>query len=160
MVSIREYQDKDIPMLTKIWNTIVEEGNSFPQTDYLTLEQAVDFFAEQSFTGVAEADGAIAGLYILHPNNVGRCNHQANAGYMVLPAYRGKGIGELLVVHSLDKGKALGFQLLQFNAVVKSNIHAIHLYHKLGFVEIGTVPLGFRMKDYTYQDIILFYHIL
>lgn len=160
MAIIREYQKQDIPALTEIWNTIIEEGNTFPQTDFLTREQAEEFFAQQSFTAVAEEDGEVAGLYILHPNNVGRCGHQANAGYMIRPLARGKGIGELLVKHSLEKSKALGFQLLQFNAVVKSNVHAIRLYRRLGFIEIGTVPHGFLMKDGTYQDIVLFYHTL
>lgn len=160
MAIVREYKTQDIPALTKIWNTIIEEGNSFPQTDFLTPEQAEGFFAQQSFTAVAEENEEVVGLYILHPNNVGRCGHQANAGYMIRPSVRGTGIGELLVKHSLKKSKALGFQLLQFNAVVKNNVHAIHLYRKLGFIEIGTVPRGFLMKDNTYQDIILFYHTL
>jgi len=48
--------------------------------------------------------------------------------------FRGKGIGEKLVVHSMDKAKELGFKILQFNAVVKSNKRALRLYEKLGFV--------------------------
>ena len=47
-----------------------------------------------------------------------------------------------------------------WNAVVENNIHAKHLYERLGFVEIGTVPGGFRMKDGTYQNIVLYYHTL
>ena len=38
-------------------------------------------------------DGRVLGLYILHPNNVGRCGHIANASYAVSSAARGKGIG-------------------------------------------------------------------
>ena len=47
-----------------------------------------------------------------------------------------------------------------WNEVVENNIHARHLYERLGFVEIGTVPRGFRMKDGTYQNIVLYYHTL
>ena len=46
------------------------------------------------------------------------------------------------------------------NAVVENNVHARHLYKRLGFVQIGTVPKGFRMKDGTYQNICLYYHEL
>ena len=53
-----------------------------------------------------------------------------------------------------------GFTLLQFNAVVKSNASAGYLYEKLGFVTIGTVPGGFRMKGGSFEDIILYYHTL
>lgn len=157
---IREYQKQDLPALTDIWNTVIEEGTSFPQTELLTPKQAELFFGEQTFTAVAELDGKVAGLYILHPNNVGRCGHQANAGYMIPPESRGKGIGEHLVTHSIQQARLMGFRLLQFNAVVKTNTYAIQLYRKLGFIEIGTVPQGFLSKDNTYQDIILFYYSL
>lgn len=50
--------------------------------------------------------------------------------------------------------------MLQFNAVVENNVHAGHLYKRLGFVQIGTVPNGFLMKDGTYQNICLYYHEL
>ena len=32
---------------------------------------------------------------------------------------------------------------MQLNAVVSTNVHAIELYRKLGFVTIGTVPEAF-----------------
>ena len=54
----------------------------------------------------------------------------------------------------------LHFRLLQFNAVVENNIHARHLYERLGFTLLGTIPGGFRMKDGTYQNICLYYHEL
>ena len=31
---------------------------------------------------------------------------------------------------------------------------------KLGFVQLGVIPNGFRMKDGTYEDIIPHYHTL
>ena len=45
------------------------------------------------------------------------------------------------------KGKEFGFRILQFNAVVETNHHAIHLYERLGFKRLGTISGGFRMKD-------------
>ena len=65
--------------------------------------------------------------------------------------------GENLVKDSLQKGAQCGFRLLQFNAVVASNIHALHLYKRLGFTQLGRIPQGFLMKDGHYEDIILFY---
>ena len=81
------------------------------------------FFSEQSFTGIAYdgGGGEIVGLYILHPNNVGRCGHICNASYAVKSRLRGHHIGEALVKHCMEQGKKLGFRILQFNAVVKSN---------------------------------------
>ena len=51
------------------------EGIAFPQEDLLNEHSGKEFFESQSYTGVAENGGTIVGLYILHPNNVGRCGH-------------------------------------------------------------------------------------
>ena len=118
------------------------------------------FFAAQSYCGVAEENGGVVGLYILHPNNVGRCGHISNASYAVSAACRGRHIGERLVTDCLGQAKRLGFKLLQFNAVVETNLAARRLYERLGFVRIGTVPGGFRMKDGTYRNSCLYYHTL
>ena len=158
-IIVREYRDQDLPEMMAIWNEIVEDGIAFPQLEPLTREEAMALFSEQSFTGVAEDldSGRVLGLYILHPNNIGRCGHISNASYGVLSQARGLKVGEKLVRHSINKGRELGFGVLQFNAVVKTNASAIHLYEKLGFVRLGTIPKGFLMKDGTFEDIILFY---
>lgn len=43
------------------------------------------------------------------------------------------------------------------NAVVASNKAALHLYKKLGFIQLGVIPKGFLLKDGTYEDIIPHY---
>lgn len=161
-IVIRAFEKGDTADAVKIWNKVVEDGVAFPQLEGLTEENGAAFFEEQSYTGIAydEESGEIVGLYILHPNNVGRVGHICNASYAVRSDIRGQHIGEKLVKHCLEMGKALGFRIIQFNAVVASNIHAIHLYERLGFVKIGTVPEGFLLKDGTYEDIILYYHTL
>lgn len=157
---IRKYMPLDINEMIEIWNGVVEEGVAFPQEEYLDLESGAAFFSSQSYTGVAEIDGKIVGLYILHPNNVGRCGHICNASYAVLSGMRGQHIGEQLVLDCLKKGKESGFRLLQFNAVVENNIHARHLYERLGFKPLGTIPGGFRMKDGHYENICPYYREL
>ena len=158
--SVREYTVDDLPEIMGIWNSVVMAGNAFPQISPLNMSEAKTFFATQSFTGVAECDGKIAGLYILHPNNIGRCGHICNASYAVSFQARGLHIGEKLVFDCLVQGKLHGFRVLQFNAVVANNIHARHLYERLGFIQLGVIPGGFRMKDGHYEDICPYYHEL
>lgn len=146
--------------MVRIWNQVVEEGVAFPQEKFLEEESGKEFFAGQSYCGVAVDGDTVVGLYILHPNNIGRCGHISNASYAVDASYRGKHIGERLVADCLLQAKKLGFRLMQFNAVVENNIHAQHLYERLGFQKIGMVPKGFRMKDGSYQNILLYYHEL
>ena len=82
-VSIRKYCEKDLPEMIKIWNEVVEEGIAFPQEELLTEKSGAQFFAGQTYCAVAQGcdDNKIYGLYILHPNNVGRCGHICNASY-------------------------------------------------------------------------------
>ena len=159
-MTIREYRASDLPAMIRIWNEVVEEGVAFPQEDLLDDSSGEAFFAAQSFTGVAEVNGKVMGLYILHPNNVGRCGHICNASYAVASEARGKHIGEKLVLNCLQKAKELNFRILQFNAVVETNIHARHLYERLGFTQLGVIPGGFRMKDGHYENICPYYRML
>lgn len=157
---VRAYQDGDLPEMIRIWNEIVEEGVAFPQEEYLDGDSGAAFFAAQSYAAVAEINCKIAGLYILHPNNVGRCGHIGNASYAVSSAYRGMRVGEALVKDCLAQAGRCGFRVLQFNAVVESNLAARRLYEKLGFQPLGTIPGGFRMKDGHFENIRLYFHTL
>ena len=156
------FEKSDIAGMVEIWNQVVEEGIAFPQMELLTPETAAYFFGVQTWCGVArdEESGKIVGLYILHPNNVGRCGHICNTSYAVSSELRGKGIGRLLVEDSLEQAKAHGFRIVQFNAVVSTNAGARKLYESLGFVPLGRIPGGFLMKDGHYEDIVLYYHSL
>ena len=156
-IIIRPYREEDLPSLVFIWNEVVKEANAFPQTELLTATTAATFFAKQSLTCVAEENGFILGLYILHPNNIGRCGHIANASYCVRKNSRNLHIGEKLVTDCLVQAKKLGFKIMQFNAVVKTNANARHLYEKLGFIQLGTIKGGFKMKDGHYEDICPYY---
>ena len=159
-MTVRQYEETDLPQMIAIWNEVVEEGIAFPQEELLTETAGAEFFAAQTLSAVAEENGTVYGLYILHPNNVGRCGHICNASYAVSSQSRGKHIGELLVKDCLVQAKKCGFGVLQFNAVVESNTHARHLYERLGFVQLGTIPRGFRMKDGHFENICPYYHVL
>ena len=139
-VIIRQYAERDVAAMCEIWNEVVRDGVAFPQTECLDAVSGRAFFDSQTCCGVAaDSDsGRLLGLYILHPNNVGRCGH----------------------ICSLEQGKAHGFRILQFNAVVRTNTAARRLYEKLGFVQLGVIPQGFLMKDGHYEDICPYYHTL
>lgn len=154
-MKITEYREADLPAMLEIWNEVVRAGQAFPQE---WEERNGDFFAGQSYCGVARLDnGEIAGLYILHPNNVDRCSHLCNASYAVAKNLRGQGIGRKLVEDSLMKAKALGFRVMQFNAVTADNDSANELYKSLGFEQLGTIPGGFRRPAGDLVDINLYY---
>ncbi len=158
-IKIRKYSQEDVLDAIEIWNTVVLEGVAFPQEECLTPESGEEFFSSQTYTGIAydKETGQIVGLYILHPNNIGRCGHICNASYAVKKEIRGQHVGEKLVTDCKIRAHEFGFRILQFNAVVASNAPALHLYEKLGLKQLGVIPGGFRMEDGHYEDIIPHY---
>lgn len=159
-VQVRAYSQEDLPPMTAIWNRVVMDGQAFPQDEPVADDEASDFFGSFDYCGVAVHDGRVVGMYEIRPNNVGRCGHISNASYAVDPDCRGMHVGRAMVTDSLVQARRLGYRIMQFNAVVKENVNAIHLYEELGFRRVGEIPGGFRRLDGSYRDIYVYYHEL
>ena len=160
-VTVREYRETDLPAMVSIWNEVVSAGDAFPQEQPLDEAAGREFFSAQTRSAVVVDDeGSVLGLYILHPNNVGRCSHIANASYAVASTARGRHVGRALVEECLDVAPTFGFRILQFNAVVATNLPARALYESLGFESLGTIPSGFRLPDGSFEDICLYFYRL
>lgn len=155
---VRDYTEKDLPAMTAIFNKVVRDGMAFPEEDELTVDEARDFFAKQVATRIAvDENDEPVGLYTLHPNYKGRSGHIANASYSVSSACRGQHVGEKLVLDSIQQAKKAGYRILQYNAVVESNVHAQHLYERIGFHKIGYIPGGFRNINNEYEGMYAYY---
>ena len=74
-VILRAYERRDAAGAVKIWNDITRTGNAFPGEIEYTAESINSLFQEQTRTVCALLDEQVAGFYILHPNNIGRCAH-------------------------------------------------------------------------------------
>jgi ribosomal protein S18 acetylase RimI-like enzyme len=129
------------------FSRIVAAGEGFPQRAPLTRQEFDDYFIEHSSAVcVARYGDYLVGAYYVKPNYVGRAAHIANAGYFVLPPYRGTGVGKALVEHSLRKARRLGFDAMVFNLVFESN-PARAMYQRLGFKEVGRIPRAVEGED-------------
>lgn len=157
MIILRACKEKDLSEMTEIWNEVVEEGGSFPFEENWTPAQLSAFLAGKTVRCAVQEDESVAGFYLLHENIFGRCSSGANATYLVRCDLRGMHIGEMLVRDSILQARAQGFRYMQFNGVVDTNIHALHLYQRCGFREVGVIPKGFRIKDGSYQDMHIMY---
>lgn len=157
---VRPYEERDLAAMREIWNEVVRDGAAFPQIDELADDdEAKKFFDSQTVTVVVESEGRLLGLYILHPNNVGRCGHIANSSYAVASAARGMHLGEALVRDSLVRARDLGFRVLQFNAVVASNASALHLYEKIGSSSLALFQAASSIKRANMKISFLIYTI-
>jgi ribosomal protein S18 acetylase RimI-like enzyme len=73
---------------------------------------------------------------------------------------RGQGIGEALCEHSLEAARRLGYEAMQFNLVVATNEGAIHLWKKMGFDIVGTLPKTFDHAEEGLVDAHVMYRRL
>ncbi len=127
---------------------VVAAGEGYPQpVGPLSVADFEEYWLDhKSLVAVARHEARLAGSYYLKPNFPGRAAHIANAGYFVVPALRGQGVGEALVTHSFDEARRRGFDAMQFNLVFESN-PARRLYERLGFRRVGRIPEAVDGED-------------
>jgi GNAT superfamily N-acetyltransferase len=129
-------------LLHQQFNRLLTAGEGYPQAGPVPYQEFQEYWLDAKTVVVAAwtaTDGELAGSYFLKPNGYGRAAHVANGGYFVVAEHRGNGLGEALVLHSMEVAVELGFDALQFNFVFESN-PARRLYERLGFVVVGRVP--------------------
>jgi putative acetyltransferase len=94
--------------------------------------------------------GAYAGpsgrlLLALYENQSAGCvalrNLEANICEMkrlyVRPAYRGKGLGRILVEGVIGEARAIGYERMRLDTIASSMKDAVELYRRMGFKEIA-----------------------
>ncbi len=101
---------------------------------------------------VAEVRGVLVGNIDFHVGKRLRIAHQGEFGMGVLPAWRSRGVGALLIRRMLEWAAATP-QLEKINLrVLANNARAIGLYEKLGFVREGLKRGEFKFADGSYVD--------
>jgi GNAT superfamily N-acetyltransferase len=146
-VDIKMATVDDYDELFVAFSRIVSSGDGFPQAAPITRHEFDEYWVDHSSAiSVAKFGNYLIGAYYIKPNFVGRAAHIANAGYFVLAAYRGTGVGRSLVEHSLLEARRLGYDAMQFNLVFESNA-ARAMYERLGFTEIGRIPRAVDGED-------------
>jgi len=158
---IRKAVTGDWPQIWPIVQSVFKEGNSYPHSPDTTEEEAFKIWMVQPVATYVALEGeTVVGTYYLKPNQPGLGSHVCNAGYMVHPTSRGRGIGKQLCAHSLKEAVRHGFKAMQFNLVVSTNTPAVKTYTSLGFTVVGVLPGAFNHKDLGYVDALVMYQKL
>lgn len=144
-VAVRPATEADWPAIWPIVEAVVRAGETYTWPRDLTETTARTIWMQTppGLTLVAVDGDQVLGSATIKPNQPGPGSHVANAGFMVGPAARGRGVGRLLGEAALDRARSAGFRAMQFNAVVETNTTAVALWRSLGFTVIGTVPDAF-----------------
>lgn len=161
MITIRSATPTDWPHIWALFQGVAANGDVFAYDESTTEDVARKlWFDSPAVCFVAEVEGEFAGTYYVRPNQPGRGNHVANAGYMVNPAFRGRGLSVAMCEHSLTTAKQLGFTAMQFNFVVSTNAAAVRAWEKCGFVIVGRLPGAFRHRELGLVDALVMYREL
>ena len=143
----------------EIFREVIAAGDAYVFEADTTRETFLAYWFA-AYASVAIEGEQVLGSYIIKANQPGRGSHVANASYMVASAARGKGIGGLMCEHSLREAKALGFRSMQFNIVVSTNLAAVALWQKHGFIIAGTLHGAFRHETFGYVDALVMFRDL
>jgi GNAT superfamily N-acetyltransferase len=149
-MEIRDATSADWPGIYPFFRAIVAAGQSYAFPEGLSLDEARPWWMEESpgRTVVAVDGDTVLGSAKMGPNRPGRGAHIATGCFMVDPAHTGRGVGRALGEHVVSWARAEGYRGIQFNAVVETNLGAVHLWQALGFQILATVPGAFDHPEH------------
>ena len=147
---IRPITEADWPAVYPVFREVVAAGETYAYPEGLSSSEAHDLWVESppGVTVVAVSDdGTVLGSAKSGPNRPARGSHVATASFMVAEGARGLGVGRALGEWVLAWARERGYAAMQFNAVVETNVAAVHLWRELGFEVVGTVPEAFSSRS-------------
>ena len=109
----------------------------------------------------AEVEGKIVGHAFLEPLSLSAISHIASLTIVVHFGWQEKGIGKLLLKHLIDGAKQSENIEKIVLQVRSTNIRAISLYKKMGFIEEGLLKNNIKIdKGHYIDDIIMGLNLL
>lgn len=160
-VTIRKFRVEDEPRIGEIIKYVISKGDTYVYApDAQIMDVLREWCGSEKQTFVAVSDDEIVGTFFIKPNQTGLGSHIANAGYMVAPEARGRGIGRRMGEYSIEAAREMGFYAMQFNFVVKSNESAVRLWMSLGFEVVGEIPNAFRHSERGLTNVLIMYRKL
>jgi L-amino acid N-acyltransferase YncA len=170
-VELDVMRPEETARVRQMLNDIITEGFTYPQEHPLSEEEFAAYWLRGDAFVVrtteappqvdtAEAPGVIGGAFYLKPNFPGRCSHICNAGFIVPPEMRGRGIGRFMGEMMLAIAPQYSYRAVMFNLIFETNEPSYQLWRSLGFQELGRIPAAVRMGEDRYIDAIMMHRAL
>jgi RimJ/RimL family protein N-acetyltransferase len=154
-VVIRPIAIADIEQFSDVTDVVMRERAYLALVEGFPIDEVAAFVARNVRLGnpqlVADDAGRIVGWCDIRRETIPVYAHVGHLGMGLLPEYRGRGIGERLILASIDAARAAGLERIELT-VYGRNVRAAALYRKVGFVHEGTRVRGKKL-DGEYDDV-------
>lgn len=152
---MREAQINDLPRILEIYNEVVKSSPATFDLEELKLDQRKKWFLDHGGKHpliVAEIDGTLVGYCSLSPfRDKLAYMHTVESSVYVDHAYRGRGVGKVLMKEMLRKATELGYHVM-IAGITSGNKPSVLLHSSLGFRFIGCFKeVGFKFGKW--QDV-------
>jgi len=144
-VTVREATENDLAAIVKIYNQAIESGSATADISPVTVESWKLWLEEHSadeypvFVGVNL--NTVVGWCSLSAYRPGRMalRHTAEISYYIDRDVQGKGVGSLLISHSIGQCPTLGIKTL-FAIILDINEESAQILEKFDFSKWGHLP--------------------
>lgn len=159
---LRNAAEEDAQIMLEVFFKAHEETDfllTYNDESTLSVEEEKQYLKEKAESDneieiFAIVDGKVAGTAGIDSyGSKFKVNHRAHFGISIIKDYWGMGIGTRLTEACIDCAKQAGFEQIELQ-VVADNERAIKTYSKLGFIEYGRNPKGFKSRFTGYQELI------
>ena len=133
---------------------------TYPEETSFTIDREREYLkkkadSEREAELVAVVNGEIVGTAGVDQIRAAeKTMHRASFGISIAKAWWGLGIGRALTEGCIRCAKAAGYIQLELEAVA-ANERALALYQRVGFIEYGRNPKGFRSRQNGWQELVL-----
>jgi L-amino acid N-acyltransferase YncA len=160
---IRDAVEGDIPVITEIFNSVIDSSNSVYREERVPQSERLDWFHEKKSHGfpviVIEIDGAVVGYG-------GFGSFRAAQGYRltvehtihITESHRRQGLGRILLQRLIELAEAGGYHVM-IGAIDSGNLGSIRLHEEFGFKECARIKDA-ALKHGNYLTLVLMEKIL
>jgi diaminopimelate decarboxylase len=154
-VEVRPARPSDAPGFLEAFRTVAAEGRYIrseePRHGEAHYRRAFRRAWDEDHAAlVAVADGQVVGQLQVERESHPVTRHVATLGMLVVPAWRGRGVGAALLAEAFRWAREVGVEKLTLT-VYPGNRAALALYRRFGFVEEGRLRRHSR-KAHGYED--------
>jgi phosphinothricin acetyltransferase len=139
-VSVRAATAEDAAVICTIYNQGIEDRIATLETQLRTPEERRQWMAARTARHpvvVAVSGGEVVGWGSLNSFNPRPAyDHVVDLSVYVERAWRGRGVGKVLLTHLLDRARGLGYHKMVL-ATFPYNAAGLALYRRMGFSDVG-----------------------